>query len=154
MQSIDIKNAFEAGSTADNFTVLLLRLIAKSDVENRKKFSAMFPAEVEAVKIFQTACPYRIVDEYHPELNVDPDWDCINEWAHMATANKTGSTGNFPEGKVAPDDEGELKLAVFVDGTQKVVGMDFGKSVKWIAFNKEDAKNLGRLLIQKADMLG
>jgi len=59
MNVVDLKNAFEGG-TADNFTVLLLRLIAKADSKNREKFCMGFPVEAMAVKIYTGSnCPYK-----------------------------------------------------------------------------------------------
>lgn len=71
MNSIDIKNAF-TGSTADNFTVLLLRLIAKADPDNRRKLHREFRCEVNAVNIFKNACPYTTTEK------ADVDWDMID----------------------------------------------------------------------------
>jgi len=70
MLRVDLKEAF-AGGRGDWFTVLLLRLIAKSDSVNREKLSFGFPVEVEAVDIYQNDCPYK--DEGHNEV----DWDEI-----------------------------------------------------------------------------
>jgi len=71
MLSVDLKNAFDGRSGADNFTVLLLRLIAKSDGDNRARLARGYPAEVKAVEIFQRWCPYA-----DAALTV-PDWDEI-----------------------------------------------------------------------------
>lgn len=59
MLRIDLKNAFEPGNPADNFTVLLLRLIAKSDSTNRAKLARGYPEAVKAVEIYQRWCPYK-----------------------------------------------------------------------------------------------
>lgn len=59
MLEIDLRNAFYGSS--DNFTCLLLRLIAKADGSNRQKLMTVFPAEVTAVYIYQNACPYKDV---------------------------------------------------------------------------------------------
>jgi hypothetical protein len=58
MNAIDLKNAVEC-ARADNFTVLLLRLIAKSDRNNLEKLRLGFPVEVRAVEIYKSPdCPY------------------------------------------------------------------------------------------------
>jgi len=75
MLRIDLQNAFEPGRDADNFTVLLLKLIAKSDSINREKLSYGFPVEVEAVDMFHNDCPYK--DEAHNEV----DWEEIEKRA-------------------------------------------------------------------------
>jgi hypothetical protein len=59
-----------------------------------------------------------------------------------------GRTGAFPEGKLTPHDEGELKFAVHTaDG--KVI-LDFGTPVAWLGMSPELALNLAALLIQHA----
>lgn len=78
MLAIDLRNAFEIGrERVDNFTVLLLRLIAKADSDNRKKLAAGFPVQVKAVEIYKTNCPYREA----PGKNREVDWDKIAEMA-------------------------------------------------------------------------
>ena len=75
MNAIDLKNAFDGND--DYFTVLLLRLIAKSDSGRREKFRLGFPVEVKAVEIFKGDCPY--VNADHNGV----DWD---EIARRATS--------------------------------------------------------------------
>lgn len=59
---------------------------------------------------------------------------------------KIGPTGKFPHGKVADDDEGEIRIAVGAkDGT---VFMNFGVPVLWIGLSPEDAVNVGEALIK------
>lgn len=59
-----------------------------------------------------------------------------------------GATGNFPEGKITDDDEGEIRIGI----TKKddTVIIDFGKPIAWIGFTKEQAKDIGEALIKKA----
>ena len=77
MLRIDLQNAFEPGRDADNFTVLLLRLIAKADSDNRAKLKKDFPVEVMAVEIYQRDCPY--IDPFESESGVD--WEAIEKRA-------------------------------------------------------------------------
>jgi len=64
---------------------------------------------------------------------------------------KIGATGNFPQGKLKDDDEGELRMAVFErDGN---IVIDFGKELAWIGFGKDEAIALGEMLIKKANEL-
>jgi len=74
MLSVDLRNAF-IDHTEDNFTCLLLRLIAKGDPEMRARLAKGFPMEVEAVRIYQTDCPYKDMQETEG-LRV-PDWEQI-----------------------------------------------------------------------------
>ena len=55
--AIDLKNAVDRGPQ-DNFTVLLFRLLLKSDSENMEKLARGFPIEVKMVNIFRSGCPY------------------------------------------------------------------------------------------------
>jgi hypothetical protein len=71
MLCVDLKNAFGPRNDADNFTVLLLKLIAKADGENWARLSLGFPVQVEAVRIYKGDCPYK--DPGHNE----PDWEEI-----------------------------------------------------------------------------
>lgn len=61
---------------------------------------------------------------------------------------KLGATGNFPQGKLTPTDEGEIKLAVGIK--DKKVILDFGTSVTWIGFSAEQALDLANSLIERA----
>jgi hypothetical protein len=56
----------------------------------------------------------------------------------MSDDDKLGATGDFPHGKMAPDDEGELVVAISIDGD--TVRVDFGpKPVAWIAYDADGA---------------
>lgn len=60
-----------------------------------------------------------------------------------------GATGNFPNGKLTKNDEGEIRIAI---GTKdNCVVMDFGNPTAWIGFQPDQAREIGRLLIQKAN---
>ena len=64
---------------------------------------------------------------------------------------KPGPTGQYPEGRINMHDEGEIAISVAVDIQAQRVVVDFGKSIKWLAFNPDQARDMGRLLIDKAD---
>jgi hypothetical protein len=54
---------------------------------------------------------------------------------------KTGATGEFPEGKLTPDDLGSLVIAIGVH-EGKVI-LDFGENpVDWVGFLPEHALDL------------
>ena len=59
-----------------------------------------------------------------------------------------GPTGEFPEGKLVQEDEGELKLGI-THHKGKVV-IDFGSPVTWIGFTPEQADEIAKTLIQHA----
>lgn len=41
----------------------------------------------------------------------------------------------YPDGKIRNDDEGALKIVVFIRDGRVIV--DFGKSLSWLGFDKE-----------------
>jgi hypothetical protein len=61
---------------------------------------------------------------------------------------KFGATGNFPEGKLGDDDEGELRFGVAHD--DQLVHVDFGKPVKWFAMPPDLALQLASMLTKHA----
>lgn len=60
-----------------------------------------------------------------------------------------GATGQFPEGKLAHHDEGEIKLAI-THHERKVI-INFGHPVAFVAFNKEQALKLAQTIIEHAE---
>lgn len=60
-----------------------------------------------------------------------------------------GATGRFPDGKMHPGDQGELRFAVASDSNGNV-HIDFGKDVSWLSLPPETAIQLGKLLLTKA----
>lgn len=88
MLVLDLQNAFSAGiaAAADNFDVLMLRLIARlvemtnlgqADAENLERIRLGFPVLVKAVEIYKNDCPYK--DD--PSGERYPDWLKIAEEA-------------------------------------------------------------------------
>ena len=63
---------------------------------------------------------------------------------------KLGATGKFPDGKMDPTDEGELKLMISHSADNKIIRLDFGKPTAWIGLPKEHAVQLAMLLLQHA----
>ncbi len=60
-----------------------------------------------------------------------------------------GATKQFPQGKIDPTDEGEIRLAIgHKDG--KVI-VDFGTKVVWIGFDPKQARELAATIIKHAD---
>lgn len=62
-----------------------------------------------------------------------------------------GATGNFPEGHLNKDDEGEIKFAIGVN-KGKII-LNFGKPIAWIGMTKEQAESLGKILIAKSNLI-
>jgi hypothetical protein len=56
---------------------------------------------------------------------------------------QAGATGNFPNGKICEDDEGELFMRMIIDKEKNVLIVDFGKEpVTWIGLDKLTLKDL------------
>lgn len=66
----------------------------------------------------------------------------------MIDTPKVGATGEFPDGKINKEDEGELQISVGFDPDTKLVRLEFGKPVAWLAMKPEDAVNLGQTLVR------
>jgi hypothetical protein len=59
-----------------------------------------------------------------------------------------GPTDRYPDGRLSPDDEGELRFGVTEHGGKVIV--DFGTPVHSLGLTKAQACDLGRLLITRA----
>jgi len=83
---------------------------------------------------------------HHSELNSE----LLNKLMSNAVQKmELGATGQFPEGKLTPEDEGEIRIAITsING--KVV-IDFGKPIAWIGFTREQAKQIAETLLEKAN---
>jgi hypothetical protein len=66
----------------------------------------------------------------------------------MNDSHKLGPTGRFPEGKLTPQDEGELKFFVGVKHGKVVI--QFGSPVSWVGMPPEKAMELAQLLVFSA----
>ena len=64
---------------------------------------------------------------------------------------KLGATGQFPRGKADAHDEGELQMALAADHANGIVRLVSGKSIAWLGLPVGEARQLARLLIEKAD---
>lgn len=62
---------------------------------------------------------------------------------------KPGATGRFPDGKIHPGDEGELRFGVVKDGHGNV-HLNFGKDVSWLSMPPATAIQLARALLKHA----
>jgi hypothetical protein len=59
-----------------------------------------------------------------------------------------GPTGEFPQGKATPDDEGALMVSISDDG--EMVRVDFGTRIAWIGFGPQDAKQFADSIVKHA----
>lgn len=70
-----------------------------------------------------------------------------------ADGKKIGPTGKYPDGKISPSDEGELKIAISHSAQKQVVLIRFGIPVDWIGVRAPEARHLAQLLLSRAEML-
>lgn len=61
---------------------------------------------------------------------------------------KPGATGNFPDGKLNGHEEGELRVAVGVEGDNVVITL--GTPVTWFGFPPEQAVEFAQTIIKHA----
>lgn len=66
-----------------------------------------------------------------------------------ADDKKLGPTGQFPDGKLNADDEGEIQLGVTHDA-DGLVRVNFGKPIAWLAMPKETAIMFAHMLLKHA----
>lgn len=62
--------------------------------------------------------------------------------------DKLGPTGDFPQGKLNPHDEGGLTSAISTENGN--VRIDFGKKIAWFAFPPEAAIAFACMIIHRA----
>jgi len=61
-----------------------------------------------------------------------------------------GPTNEFPHGMARPDDKGALRFAISDADSQGNIHIDFGTPIEWLAFPREQAVELARMLLRKA----
>ncbi len=89
----------------------------------------------------------------------DPLSDLTDEEAEAVTVNlpedhiRLGPTGKFPDGKMFPEDQGELTLAIGLDEEKKLVVMLFGTSLTHLGMQPEQAIVIADSLINQAHEL-
>lgn len=69
----------------------------------------------------------------------------------LFTKNKFGATGQFPEGKLNLDDEGEIIFGVARDPASGKIIINFNKPVAWIGMSVNQAIDLANCLLQHAN---
>lgn len=82
-----------------------------------------------------------------------PNPDAVEHLRKMTERRKElehafGDTGQYPQGQLNPDDEGELRFGIARDGNKVVI--NFGKEVAWIGFDADQAIALAIALVRKA----
>ena len=59
----------------------------------------------------------------------------------------------YPQGRIAADDEGVLAMAMAVDARHGVIRIEFGKPVEWMAIDKVRAVEFAEKLLSMAKQL-
>lgn len=72
---------------------------------------------------------------------------------HHGNDADIGATGEFPEGKLNSNDEGEIRFGVALDKEARKVILNFGKPVAWLGMSPGQAIELADLLRKKARFL-
>jgi hypothetical protein len=67
--------------------------------------------------------------------------------------NELGSTGQFPDGKIDENDEGELRLSIEADSLTNQIIIDFGEPVTWVSLSPEEAIDFAEFITKKAKEL-
>lgn len=67
----------------------------------------------------------------------------------MDDVQPAGPTGEFPDGKLDESDNGEIAIRIAADQERRLVAIDFGTPVKWLALPPEHAVALAKLLLEK-----
>jgi len=62
-----------------------------------------------------------------------------------------GPTGEFPQGKSSPDDEGEIVMGMAIQGG--IIILHFGARISWIGLDAITARSIAAGLLAKADEL-
>ena len=73
---------------------------------------------------------------------------------HHGDDANVGATGEFPEGKLNQNDEGEIRFGVAADREHNKIILNFGKPVAWIGMSPGQAIALADLLRSKARFVG
>lgn len=69
----------------------------------------------------------------------------------VAKLKQVGATGQFPHGRVGPDDLGELKSTCYVRNGKLI--LDFGKELSWLAMTKGEVMAMVAGLYKMAEKL-
>jgi len=64
-----------------------------------------------------------------------------------------GPLGTHSDGKISPDDQGDLNLAVGIVSEKNLVHISFGTQLTWIGLPPDAARSMGEALIRAANQL-
>ena len=61
-----------------------------------------------------------------------------------------GPTGQFPYGKLTPDDEGEISVGIAGDPQTETVHINFGTSIRSLGMRPEQAEQMAGAILRAA----
>jgi hypothetical protein len=70
--------------------------------------------------------------------------DITEELCRAAKEEAPGPTGNFPQGHLVPEDEGELRIVASIYKGKVLI--NFGTPIVWFAMNPEQALKFSQLI--------
>jgi hypothetical protein len=68
-----------------------------------------------------------------------------------------GPTGDYPHGKLSPDDEGGINVALshhFAPDGSLMVRLDFGKPIAWLSLPRDEAVAFAMVILKHAGFMG
>lgn len=78
----------------------------------------------------------------------DRDHEAFKKDADRLTKEASlGATGNFPQGSIGKDDQGELKCAISIRQNRLLIA--FGKPIDWLALTKAEAIAFAQGILKK-----
>lgn len=84
-------------------------------------------------------------------------WRAANQIPETAyekfKVGQPGPTGEYPAGKLRPDDEGGINVVARIDRARGVIFLDFTKPLRWLALPPQDARRVAGQLIAMAEQL-
>ncbi|MEP7304188.1 MAG: hypothetical protein ABJA98_01595 [Acidobacteriota bacterium] len=78
---------------------------------------------------------------------------CLVYRLGASTARVVGPTGAFPFGRLGPDDEGELAVAIAADVAHGVIRIEFGTPVAHVSLPAAHAEQLAAALVEYATQI-
>jgi hypothetical protein len=80
--------------------------------------------------------------------------DDIEPMRRLGMPKGLGGTGRYPDGKLGPDDEGEITTALAVDRARNRILLAFGEPVAWVSMTGPEARAFALNLLDKAKQIG
>lgn len=101
---------------------------------------------------FVTEKPPALVTIDDRALTFDGTWPSFDSLKNFKPWNKRefGASGQFPQGKLNDDDEGELRLGITYDKLTGVVMVNFGKPVAWLGLPPPEAREFAQKILWHA----